>query len=160
MTEPLDRRRVLQGVAVVGGATVATSLLAACGEDTSGSTGSGSGARSDAASDPATTDGGSDGGGGGGTVLGSTSDVPVGGGRLYEGEKVIVTQPTEGEFVGFSAVCTHQGCIVSLIEDDTMTCPCHNSEFSAEDGSVLGGPASEPLPSVAVSVSGDEIVLG
>ena len=46
---------------------------------------------------------------GGGTVLGPTSDVPVGGGMVFKDAKVVVTQPTAGQYKGFSAICTHQG---------------------------------------------------
>ena len=56
-------------------------------------------------------------------------------------DKLVVTQPTEGEFKGFTAVCTHQGCTVGRVEDGEIRCPCHGSRFSAEDGSVVGGPA-------------------
>jgi Rieske Fe-S protein len=69
-----------------------------------------------------------------------------------------VTQPTKGEFKGFSAVCTHMGCIVSSISGDTITCPCHGSQYSIKDGSVLGGPAPSPLPGVKVAVKGGEVV--
>src|SRR4051812_33664404 len=47
-----------------------------------------------------------------GTPLGRASDVPVGGGRVFESLEVVVTQPTAGRFVGLAAVCTHTGCIV------------------------------------------------
>ena len=42
--------------------------------------------------------------------------MPVGGGKIFAAEKVVVTQPTEGDFKAFSAVCTHQGCVVAKIE--------------------------------------------
>jgi nitrite reductase/ring-hydroxylating ferredoxin subunit len=51
-----------------------------------------------------------------GAVVGSTADVPEGGGTVFKEQKVVVTQPKEGEFKAFSAVCTHQGCLVSKVE--------------------------------------------
>ena len=55
-----------------------------------------------------------------------------------------MTQPTEGDFKAFSAVCTHQGCVVAKIEGEDIECTCHGSKFSIEDGSVVTGPATKP----------------
>ena len=49
---------------------------------------------------------------GGGDALAATSDIAVGGGAIFADEKVVVTQPTEGDFKCFTAICTHQGCLV------------------------------------------------
>src|SRR5258707_73783 len=54
-----------------------------------------------------------------------TTDIPVGGGKVFDREKIVVTQPTAGEFKAFSAVCTHQGCTVKKIANGIITCPCH-----------------------------------
>jgi len=91
------------------------------------------------------------------TVIAKTSDVPVGSG-LIVGE-VVVTQPTAGDFKGFSSTCTHAGCAVNEVVDGTINCPCHGSKFNL-DGSVANGPATKPLATEAVSVQGDSIVLG
>lgn len=72
--------------------------------------------------------------------------VPVGGGIILDGSDTVVTQPEAGEFRAFSATCTHQGCQVSDVRDNVINCYCHGSRFSAEDGSVLSGPARGPLP--------------
>jgi nitrite reductase/ring-hydroxylating ferredoxin subunit len=79
-----------------------------------------------------------------GKALGPTSDVPVGGGKLYEDAGVIVTQPKAGKFNGFSAFCTHQGCPISEFKNNQMICNCHNAIFSAEDGHVIQGPSKPP----------------
>jgi Rieske Fe-S protein len=81
----------------------------------------------------------------------------VGGGTINVDQKVVVTQPTAGVFKAFTAVCTHQGCTVASVADGVITCPCHNSLFSATDGSVQGGPAPAPLAPVAITVSGTTI---
>ena len=65
-----------------------------------------------------------------------------------------------GTFKGFSAVCTHQGCIVATIANGTIDCPCHGSKFSIKDGSVVNGPAPSPLPPVAITVQGTSILKG
>ena len=41
------------------------------------------------------------------------ADIPVGGGKVFDALKVVVTQPTAGDYKAFSAICTHQGCTVS-----------------------------------------------
>jgi Rieske Fe-S protein len=92
--------------------------------------------------------------------LTTTAQVPVGGGTIITGKNVVVTQPVANTFKAFSAVCTHQGCIVDAIADGTIDCPCHGSKFSVKDGSVVNGPASRPLVPVAIRVQGTSIVQG
>jgi nitrite reductase/ring-hydroxylating ferredoxin subunit len=92
-------------------------------------------------------------------VLGSTSEIPVGGGKVFTAAQVVVTQPAAGQYKGFSAVCTHAQCIVDQVADGTIDCPCHGSKFSVKDGSVVAGPAPSPLPAASVAVSGAEIKL-
>lgn len=92
----------------------------------------------------------------------ATADVPVEGGVIVDAgqTKVVVTQPTAGDFVGLSAVCPHQNCLVNEVTDQKIICPCHGSEFSITDGAVIQGPATTGLSPVAVSVNGDQVVLG
>jgi Rieske Fe-S protein len=97
-------------------------------------------------------------GGGAGGALATAADVPVGGGLVAKDQKIVVTQPTNGEFKGFSAVCTHAGCVVSKVADGTINCPCHGSKFSIEDGSVVEGPAKKALSEVPIAVEGTQIV--
>ena len=148
-----SRRALVGGVVGLG---VGVPLLAACGSDDSsdGSAGGGSGSDSSSGGNDS---GGSDGGTTSSGGIATTSEVPVGGGKIFAGEKVVVTQPTEGDFKAFSAMCTHQGCIVSAITDEEIDCTCHGSKFSIADGSVLEGPATKALESLKVTVTGDEI---
>jgi len=97
--------------------------------------------------------------GGAGTVLGPTSAVPVGGGKVYSAQKVVVTQPKAGTFHGFSAICTHKGCTVSSVSGGTINCPCHGSKFNITDGSVAHGPAQRPLPTRQVTAQGGQLRL-
>ena len=87
------------------------------------------------------------------------ADVPVGGGVILEDAKVVVTQPTKGEFKAFSSICTHQGCPVAEVRGDAIVCNCHGSRFSIKDGSVLKEPADRPLDEAKVTVSGDKVVV-
>jgi Rieske Fe-S protein len=92
-------------------------------------------------------------------ALAATSQIPVGSGMIFPGPKVVVTQPTAGEYKAFSAVCTHMGCIVSQISNGTIDCPCHGSQYSITTGDVVAGPAPRPLPAESIKVSGDSIFL-
>ncbi|KND39905.1 Rieske (2Fe-2S) protein [Streptomyces acidiscabies] len=137
MTLPATRRTVLLTSLMT---TSAVALTTACG-------GSDDKDSSSSDSTPGTTD------------LAKTSDIPVGGGKIFKDQKVVVTQPVKGEFKAFSAVCTHQGCTVATVADGTIDCPCHKSMYSITDGAVKGGPAPRPLPAKEITVKGDTITL-
>jgi Rieske Fe-S protein len=92
-------------------------------------------------------------------ALAKTSDIPVGGGKIFTAKKVVVTQPSAGKFVAFSTVCTHQGCPVSEIKGGTINCLCHGSKFALADGSVTDGPAPKPLAAKKITVDGDSLTL-
>ena len=92
-------------------------------------------------------------------MLGMAADIPVGGGKVFTAEKVVVTQPTAGEFKAFSAVCTHVGCLCNAVANGTINCPCHGSEFKISDGAVVTGPAPAPLPTRTIAVADGKILL-
>lgn len=93
----------------------------------------------------------------GDTPLAKLSEVPDGGGIVVEEANVVIVRDGE-DIHAFSAICTHQGCIVSSVEDGSITCPCHGSVFDAGTGEPTQGPATRPLTTVAVQVQGEEIV--
>jgi thiosulfate dehydrogenase [quinone] large subunit len=100
-----------------------------------------------------------------GRLLGKASDVPVGGAASfsdpYESSAPgYVVQPKRGEFVAFSAICTHEGCTVQYVRSEQQFhCPCHGSVFSALTGDVVSGPAPSPLERIRVAESGGEIYV-
>jgi Rieske Fe-S protein len=94
-----------------------------------------------------------------GTVLGQAADIPLGGGMVFTDAKVVVTQPAEGVFKAFSAVCTHLGCLCNLVADGTVDCPCHGSKFKITNGAVVAGPAPTALPAVPIAVTDGKILL-
>jgi nitrite reductase/ring-hydroxylating ferredoxin subunit len=139
-----SRRTVIGGFVGLG---VGVPLLAACGSDGGGASSSGGGSSS---SSGGTTSSGS---------IGKTSEVPVGGGKIFTADKVVVTQPTAGDFKAFSSICTHQGCPVTKISGEDIDCTCHGSKFSIKDGSVVNGPATKALESLTVKVTGEDITV-
>src|SRR5919202_6445341 len=66
-----------------------------------------------------------------------------------------------GTFYAFGDTCTHMGC--SLAEGDldetTVTCPCHGSEFDVDSGEVLRGPARVPVGSYESRVVGENLEI-
>jgi Rieske Fe-S protein len=78
---------------------------------------------------------------------------------VLRGEQLVVTQPTAGDFKVFSAICTHQGCMVGAVADGAIICPCHNSMYDIATGQVVGGPAPRPLAERPVTVDSGQITL-
>lgn len=166
MPHEVGRRTVLRGAAAVA----AGGALAACGSsDTTAASSSTSasptttataiGSFSQASSAPVASSDATD-GASAANALGRSADVAVGSGVIYADSKVVVTQPTAGEFKCFTAVCTHQGCLVSQIKGTQIICACHGSAFSITDGSVLQGPAATALAEEKITVSDGTIKLG
>jgi len=170
---PLNRRTVLTagGVATASAAVLAVAGCATYDSNSSpapastGTAGSGAAAATgsagaastptEAADDTAQAPGAA--AAAAGTVVGPASAVPVGGGKIFAEQSVVVTQPSAGNFKAFSAICTHQGCTVSSVSGGTINCPCHGSKFKIADGSVASGPAKRPLPGKQVSASGGQL---
>jgi Rieske Fe-S protein len=144
----LTRRRVLQGAATVGVLGVAGTVLAACGGDDPPSTTDPTGSADPTSGESSATE-----------ALATTADVPVGGGLVLPDEKIVLTQPTAGDFKAFTAVCTHQGCTVGSVADNVIVCPCHGSRYDASTGENVGPPAAAPLAAIEIAVDGDQITL-
>lgn len=89
----------------------------------------------------------------------SPASIPVGGGRVFPDQKVVVTQPTEGQFRAFTSVCTHQGCPVTDVSGGTINCPCHGSRFDVATGEVRQGPATRALPQKQVTVTAEGLTV-
>jgi Rieske Fe-S protein len=142
--QPLSRRSLLTGsvltvaAGIVGYAVARNSDAASAGSPTAAANGYG----------PSS---------GGATVLAPVSKV-IGDGIVAGG--VVLTVDASGAVHGVSATCTHQGCTVAPPHNGTVSCPCHGSQFDAVTGKVLRGPATRPLPAIAVRQQGDQVVRG
>lgn len=147
------RRALLAGAGAVGAAVV----LAACGSNSK----QGAGTPAPTSGGPGATGAGDAEGGNRDSVgpLARTTDIPVGGGVVFASKGVVITQPEAGQFKGFEPICTHQGCPVSNVDGGTINCTCHGSRFSITDGSVKRGPATRPLASKNLKVTGEQITL-
>ncbi|MFE9426302.1 Rieske (2Fe-2S) protein [Kitasatospora sp. NPDC006697] len=149
MSETVDqpaasRRAVLCCTAALASGAALT--VAGCGSSASGAGGSGSQTTAAKSS-------------GGPLQLGSAEDIPVGGGKVFREQRIVVTQPQPNQFKAFSARCTHAGCIVDTVSRELIKCPCHGSAFNVADGSVAGGPAPSPLTSYPVTVQNGQLTV-
>jgi len=166
---PLGRRAVLAAGGVAG-ASAALLAVAGCATYSNGQSGAQNttanaaptGSAGPAASDDPDDDSSDQAAsapdaGPSGTVVGPASGVPVGGGKIFADQSVVVTQPTAGTFKAFSSICTHQGCTVNAVAGGTINCPCHGSKFNIADGSVTAGPAKKPLPAKQVTDDGGQL---
>src|ERR671913_261984 len=96
----------------------------------------------------------------GGTAIAGESQVAPGSAYKFEdsGNPALLVHLENGDFVAYSAVCTHQACTVAY-QDGNLACPCHGSTFDPANGaSVVTGPATRPLPEIPVKVEGGEVV--
>lgn len=137
---PLSRRTVL----TVAGASVAglgMITLAGCSPSNGGTD----------SSEPPSTEAG--------VELAKLADVAVGSTLAVTSgsTEILLARPEENTVVAFSAICTHQGCIVAAAGTE-FDCPCHGSRFEAATGAVLNGPARRPLNAIPVAIAGDAIV--
>jgi len=100
-------------------------------------------------------------GSGGKVPAGTLADIPLGKGKVVAmGSKPAIVINTAQGVVAYSAICTHLGCIVAFDDLSGMiVCPCHDGRFNPATGSVVSGPPPNPLPSISVSVEGDQVFL-
>ncbi|WP_194926647.1 Rieske (2Fe-2S) protein [Catenulispora pinisilvae] len=134
-----DRRSIMKAAAFVVVPVAGVGAVAACASSNSSSGGSGGSSSVN------------------GTVTVASSSVPVGGGFVDQNNNIVVTQPTAGQYKAFSAICTHQGCTVGGVTNNRIVCPCHQSVFSATDGSVINGPATRPLSPMDAALNGTNV---
>jgi arsenite oxidase small subunit len=170
--ERISRGRFIRLGTALGVGAAGASVLAACGGGESGSSGSGSGGSGSGGSGSGGSGGNagsssnkSSGGGStevqasGGQAIAEASQVAPGSAVKFRdsGQPSVLVHLKSGDFVAYSAVCTHQGCTVAY-KNGQLACPCHGSVFDpAHDGAVVNGPAQRPLPQIPVEVRGGEV---
>ncbi|MCM3785559.1 FAD-dependent oxidoreductase [Neobacillus mesonae] len=83
-----------------------------------------------------------------GLVHTKIEDIKPGEGAVvrHDGKRAGAYKDESGTLYLVDTTCTHLGCEVEWNSGEcSWDCPCHGSRF-AHDGSVLEGPATEPLP--------------
>jgi Rieske Fe-S protein len=174
--EKISRARFIRLGTALGVGAASASVLAACGTESGGGGGSGNGSGGGG-------NGGNDGGGYGGNVGGGDEQAAGGGSKKPKapggkaiaetsevapdsalqfkdsGSPAVLVHLDSGDFVAYSAVCTHQGCTVAY-QNGQLACPCHGSVFDPANGAeVVAGPAPRPLPKIPIKVSGGEVFM-
>ena len=94
------------------------------------------------------------------TSLATVAEIPEDGGVVLADQKVVLTRETGDKVHCFTAVCTHQGCLVSQRRRRQDHLPCHGSAFDANTGAVVDGPAPAPLSAVPVTVVNGSVYTG
>lgn len=90
-----------------------------------------------------------------GTAAGNTVTVnvdgagalgSVGGAALVTAgsNSILVTRTGQNAFNAFTAICTHEQCVVTGFSSGAFVCPCHGSQYTAS-GTVQQGPATQRL---------------
>jgi nitrite reductase/ring-hydroxylating ferredoxin subunit len=165
--ERISRGKFIRLGTALGVGAASASVLAACGGGSESGSGGGSGNGSGGGGYGGNAGGGGSNGGGGskkakaqgGKAIAQTSEVAPGSAVKFEesGSPVVLVHLDSGDFVAYSAVCTHQGCTVAY-QNGQLACPCHGSVFDPANGAeVVAGPAPRPLPEVPVEVRGGEV---
>ena len=151
--EKISRERFIRLGSALGVGAAAASLAACGGSAGSGSGGSG---KEKAGSSAA----GGEAQGGGGAAIAQASEVAPGSALKFKegGQDAVLVHLESGDFVAYSAVCTHQACTVAY-QKGQLACPCHGSVFDPANGAeVVTGPAQSPLPEIAIEVKGGQVL--
>lgn len=95
-----------------------------------------------------------------GTLLGPAKDVAVGQPATFtipsSGDPGIVLELVKDQYVGFDTVCPHMGCTVQYSpSNNLLVCPCHHSEFFANNGDLIQGPAPHGLTKLDIIKGSD-----
>ncbi|MDQ1725058.1 MAG: cytochrome b6-f complex iron-sulfur subunit [Frankiaceae bacterium] len=166
----MDAREIATGMlettigrraAIVGVGAAGLAALAACSSSSTAAP-AGAGGGTSAPPTGAATGASTDSGAAGGASLVALADLPVGGSvsaNGADGKPILVSQPTAGKVVAFTAICTHMACTVKPAGQE-FHCPCHGSIYDAATGAVKHGPAPKPLASVPVHVVNGQVVSG
>ena len=161
--EKISRERFIRLGSALGVGAAAASLAACGGSSNSGassSSGGNQGGGDPRGSRKAESSPPGEAAKGGGTPLAQESEVAPGSAIKFKdgGQDAVLIHLENGDFVAYSAVCTHQGCIVAY-QKGQLACPCHGSVFDPANGAeVVTGPAQSPLPEIPVEVKGGQVL--
>jgi cytochrome b6-f complex iron-sulfur subunit len=168
----VSRSQFIRLGAALGVGAAASSTLAACGggSETGGSGGSGGGEESAASeesvapeqtqqsqAEPSEPE--EEAAAPSGDALASESELAPGSAMPFKdgGGDAVLVHLESGEFVAYSAICTHQACTVAY-QEAQLVCPCHGSVFDPANGAaVVNGPAQTPLQEIPVEVRDGEV---
>ena len=81
--------------------------------------------------------------------------------RVEVGGKPVCLARSDGEVFAVGDLCSHADVSLSEgdVEDGTVECWLHGAAFDLATGEPLGLPATQPLPTYAVTVEGDDVLV-
>lgn len=94
-------------------------------------------------------------------TIGKIDDMAKDSSKIIKfGEKpVIVIRKDTGDYVAYTAICTHLDCTVQYRKDyGQIYCACHNGRYDL-NGKVVSGPPPAPLAKFEVTIRGDEVIV-
>lgn len=158
--EQIQRRTLIQSGAVAGGLGIAGLVVGGIGHKRNAGNASAAPTTTPTASSTPTSSAPAP----SGTKVATVADVPVGSAFQFTepttGAPAYIMQPKAGTFLAYSAVCTHEGCIVNFDKGNNIfACPCHGAQFDTASGSPTRGPAQAPLQKFTITVSGTDLYL-
>ena len=175
--EKVSRETFIRLAAALG-VGAASASVAACGGgsgsgSSGGSGGGGGGSESNTGGSGGSSSKGAASGSGEASEVQAKSQAPSGGAAIAQesevapgkavkfkdgGKDAVLVHLDGGEFVAYSAVCTHAGCTVAY-KNTQLACPCHGSIFDPANGAeVVSGPAQTPLPEIPVEIRNGEVL--
>lgn len=156
----ISRKRFIRVGAALGLSSVGASVLAGCGGS------SGSGEMTISSPDPNAT-GPAEGLSGPeiepGQAIAAEDEVEPNSAVPFTnaatGREEVLVRLQSGEFVAYSAICTHQQCIVAYQpQTQRLACPCHGGVYDpARGAAVEAGPPPAPLPEADIEVRDGQI---
>jgi Rieske Fe-S protein len=91
------------------------------------------------------------------------SEIPVGGVVQFQYprsiDQAMLLRLSETKLLAYSQRCTHLSCAVYWEKNrERLECPCHQGVFNLENGAVLAGPPTRPLPRIQIELRGTKIL--
>jgi Rieske Fe-S protein len=163
--EKISRKTFVRLAAALGVGAASASVAACGGSSSGGSSGNSGGGSNGQAKNQASSGGNSKDQAksqapSGGAAVAKESEVAVGSAVKFKdgGKDAVLVHLEDGDFVAYSAVCTHAGCTVAY-KNAQLACPCHGSIFDPANGAeVVSGPAQTPLTEIPVEVRNGEVL--
>ena len=96
-------------------------------------------------------------------TVGRADEIAEGEAKAFpvQGREIVVAR-VGGTLYGFSDICTHRGCNLSMggeIDGSSITCECHGSVFDMTTGAVVEGPAEDPVATFPVRDEGGDLQI-
>lgn len=157
----ISRKQLIRVGAALSLGSIGASVLASCG-------GGGSSTSSDEGSAASSDMAGAEEGLSGpeiesGQAIAAEGEVPPNSAVPFTnaetGQPEVLVRLQDGEFVAYSAVCTHQQCTVAYQpQSQRLACPCHGGVYDpASNAAVEAGPPPRPLPEAGIEVRDGQV---